>query len=648
MGKAKITGNLTEGRYRVQRTYNDEGAIAQRNALQDRAAELSARIPQLDSAVFSAVLDFQAAEQAAAVAQADYAAAVRGAEGAPSLADALAAVQAAQERIIRAAAERDRLRAERASVVASYEAARRRLLQIQSALAAPEQEVWCADYTEDAEGEVASIEVPGEPQKLLLRPQFEGRGAHEGERDGMLQPRGILTPEQSYFNVAVLPGWQKWKPTYRIGTITEVEGDICNVDLDPAESSEVGTGNRLGINRFDRLEGVPIEYMDCNGSVFEPEDRVVVEFEGQEWTAPKVIGFESNPKRCEVPVYLFTHGGVAPPPSDQERNWNQQIIELNGGYDGPRRIAYSYNASQVLDSVDSETGHETWAYRFIGAAAAVNGKVAVTIREGVREEKTDENTASTFQVFRWTDTMIFPSGAQTQVNYDQEGARTSIYALFSYGRTFCACVNDEGTQGEAGSGGVQIWEYDEEGAFIRAVPLQDGIANYGTPAANSSIYLIHSDRGTTLEGPFAFNHSGGLVWSQPAINFGAASFGVNDNGLAVERGFNDGGTVISIRLLDSTNGATLVPSIMATANGIILHDCMIGLRSVFITFLDGGISFLRVYRIIEPEEEGAGWAVEQIGSDVRISDIGPTGSGFGTSVANGGRVLFADTARLHG
>lgn len=298
MGKAKITGNLTEGRYRVQRTYNDDGAIAQRNALQERAADLSARIPQLESALFSATLDFQAAQQAAAIVQSDYAAAASGAPGAPPLAEALSAVQKAQERIIRAAADRDRIRAERASVLASYEAVRRGLLQIQSALAAPEQEVWCADYTEDAEGEVASIEVPGEPQKLLLRPQFEGRGEHDGERDGMLQPRGILTPEQSYFNVAVLPGWQKWKPTYRIGTITEVEGDVCNVDLDPAESSEVGTGNRLGINRFDQLEGVPIEYMDCNGDVFEPNDRVVIEFEGKSWDAPKVIGFESNPRPC--------------------------------------------------------------------------------------------------------------------------------------------------------------------------------------------------------------------------------------------------------------------------------------------------------------------------------------------------------------
>jgi predicted transglutaminase-like cysteine proteinase len=69
------------------------------------------------------------------------------------------------------------------------------------------------------------------------------------------------------------------------------------------------------IVKVQRLKGeVPIEYMGCNAGAFEDEDEVVVEFTGQDWTQPKVIGFKSGPGSCGVwsmfggePVYITAY-----------------------------------------------------------------------------------------------------------------------------------------------------------------------------------------------------------------------------------------------------------------------------------------------------------------------------------------------------
>jgi predicted transglutaminase-like cysteine proteinase len=53
--------------------------------------------------------------------------------------------------------------------------------------------------------------------------------------------------------------------------------------------------------KVQRLKGdVHIEYMGCNEGAFSDGDEVVVEFTGQDWTQPKVIGFKDQPKSCGV------------------------------------------------------------------------------------------------------------------------------------------------------------------------------------------------------------------------------------------------------------------------------------------------------------------------------------------------------------
>lgn len=156
---------------------------------------------------------------------------------------------------------------------------------------------WCADLTEDATGDVATIEIPGEDKLVLIAPAAP---AHVPATDGVLTAREVQTPEQVFFNAAILPGWQKWRPTYRRGTITAIDtaADTANVLLDAADKS---SAQNLVINQTPTLEAVPVQYMTCNSGAFEVGDKCVVKFTGQGWTQPKIVGFVDHPKRCNWP-----------------------------------------------------------------------------------------------------------------------------------------------------------------------------------------------------------------------------------------------------------------------------------------------------------------------------------------------------------
>lgn len=154
-----------------------------------------------------------------------------------------------------------------------------------------ERDAWCADFTEDATGSVATIDVPGESAQILIAPSAPAPTAS----DGQLVAREVQAPGQVFWNAAVLPGWQMHMPTFRVGVITSMNPDeTANVTLDEAKSS----AQKLGINKVTELDAVPIEYMECNATVFEVGDHVVVQFDERDWSKPKIVGFASNPKAC--------------------------------------------------------------------------------------------------------------------------------------------------------------------------------------------------------------------------------------------------------------------------------------------------------------------------------------------------------------
>jgi len=181
----------------------------------------------------------------------------------------------------------------------------------------PTVSAWCADLTENLSGEVATAEIPGERTSIIIRPGYVGRAVYSPSRDGYLSPALALSPAETFYNLAMKPGWQKWMPTYRYGEITALEGDVCSVSLEGATNSETG----LGVNQAESLSGIPIEYMSCNGAAFAIGDSVLVEFRGQDWNNPVVIGFKTDPKPCcwiyqmwdEEPGIWYWHPDFSPP-----------------------------------------------------------------------------------------------------------------------------------------------------------------------------------------------------------------------------------------------------------------------------------------------------------------------------------------------
>ena len=166
----------------------------------------------------------------------------------------------------------------------------------------PTVNAWCADLTEDLSGVVGTIEVPGERGTVLIRPGYDGNAVYNSTRDGQLQPLIASPAAQVFYNIAMLPGWQKWMPLYRFGTITVIDYDLntCSVNMEAAASSAQG----INVNQDTSLTDVPIEYLACNSAAFEVGDDVLIEFEGQNPNSPKVIGFKEEPKGCGFTITL--------------------------------------------------------------------------------------------------------------------------------------------------------------------------------------------------------------------------------------------------------------------------------------------------------------------------------------------------------
>jgi len=163
---------------------------------------------------------------------------------------------------------------------------------------------WCADYTENLSGEVGMIEIPGEDTYFNIQPGYDGNAVYSATRDGQLETAAAGTPAGVYWNLALMPCWQKYMPTFRYGTITAIDGDTCDVTLDGATSSQ----QAMDVNQSTTLSGVSIEYMSCNGAAFEVDDEVIVKFTGQDWASPKVVGFKSHPVPCDLWKFKLTRG----------------------------------------------------------------------------------------------------------------------------------------------------------------------------------------------------------------------------------------------------------------------------------------------------------------------------------------------------
>ena len=297
MGRALITSGGANGRYAIQVDYGS----AQRDALIAALNQLIAK--------YNTAIDGQAAAMAALAArEAETKEQIRIAsngitppgyvdEGAP-LADDLkrAIITIGRENLLRIQMalrplqlNGDRMKYERADALA-------KIATLTTATATVNKDAWCCTFTEDASpgATVATIDINGESNLTLVAPEARSWTP----ADGVMTMPHVMSPAQSFFNTAILPGWQKHRPSYRWGTISGINYDenTASVNLAAATSS----AQNLNINTFTTLSGIPVRYMTCDAEAFEVGDRCVVEFfqtlPGQ--YDARVIGFLDNPKPC--------------------------------------------------------------------------------------------------------------------------------------------------------------------------------------------------------------------------------------------------------------------------------------------------------------------------------------------------------------
>jgi len=173
--------------------------------------------------------------------------------------------------------------------------------------------IWCADYSDEltAGVEVGLIEIAGSPEKSpppVIYPQAKDAGSYTADRDGAIVNVKVQTAAQAVYNWAMLPGWQKWVPSYRLATVTEVGDETLDVTLLACTSP----AQNIDVNQTSSLSAVPVEYMSCDVAAFKVGDTVVVTFGGGNWAEPKVIGFRDHPRGCPELIMLSLYYPFTP------------------------------------------------------------------------------------------------------------------------------------------------------------------------------------------------------------------------------------------------------------------------------------------------------------------------------------------------
>lgn len=164
----------------------------------------------------------------------------------------------------------------------------------------PTVSAWCGDYTTDLTGYVGTIEVDGQTDEIQIYPGYGDEADYNASRDGQLASSMAMSPETTFFNFAMMPGWQRWKPTFKHAILSNLQirgnkPDLCTITLTNAPS-EI-----LGLTTIAQVvyNNVEIDYMSCDGEAFSNGQEVLVMFESQDPTKPKVIGHKDHPPPCE-------------------------------------------------------------------------------------------------------------------------------------------------------------------------------------------------------------------------------------------------------------------------------------------------------------------------------------------------------------
>ena len=427
MGKGIITAGGSQGLYTVTLELSREWIAAAIAKMTSGIAELEEKITAIE-----ALIDAKEAEITALAAQI----AIYEADKEKYQREYCAAL----EDMVKLIASRDAYVHQKNMAVLQKTALAARIAYLGRATPAdPSVAVWCADLTEDLTGSVGTIEVPGERGAVIIQPGHNGNAAYAAARDGQLQPSIAGDSAAVFYNLAMLPGWQKWKPTYRVGVITalDTDADTCSITLDEALSSAQG----LNINQGVSLSNVPITYMTCNASAFVVGDRVVVKFTAQDFSAPTVVGFESNPRGCEKNVFIrLSLGG-------QLADYGGQVVRMTYYEDGVQKT--------ISHNIMTRGGRNNFASYWTVTGASLTG-LADSYFDANKIDK-DTNVKFELSRTRYTD---------TDINNAYDAIAKAIQPVFDYSKVFPNIMfygYDNPTWIDVDSGDWGGDDYDESG-----------------------------------------------------------------------------------------------------------------------------------------------------------------------------------------
>jgi hypothetical protein len=118
-----------------------------------------------------------------------------------------------------------------------------------------------------------------------------------GDSRSQLRHAEAMSAGLVFANLALEPGHLKWRPKWRYATVTARQGSTCAITLDTVDArtaSGIGTG--LDLNEALTFSNVPISY-PCPEELH-ANDVVLIQFDDQDRTKPRVIGFRREPREC--------------------------------------------------------------------------------------------------------------------------------------------------------------------------------------------------------------------------------------------------------------------------------------------------------------------------------------------------------------
>lgn len=444
MGRATITGEQGDGRYTIE---IDLGT-GPRDA---RAAEITAHLVTLEARISTATLSVAAAQTLYDTARADLESQIDAWAAANEIVVTGSPRGKAHEQALRVVfflgAQLSRKQSALAALQMQRTQQQKLLTSLQNLPLLQTRGAWCIDLTESATGAVATAEVPGESDLVLIKPGAPAWAA----ADGVLGARELLDPNQAFFNVAILPGWQKYLPTFRRGTILSLDRDIHRASVALAEHKS--SAQRLPVDQQSLLLNIPVTYMTCHSEVFEVGDQVIVMFDGQDQQQPRVIGFVTDPKGCTKYTLTYRTGrGFA---SAAALPGSQTIIhEVYKNRDAPQVTAITpfFDSTFYPDLAQNNGGsgraavfrgwhNDTTSTFDVKTLSRLDTSVQASAQISARYEEfngasvpatieTDANEPDRVPgVTRYRKVLIFPSSAET-VSGPQGTYRTGWYFTF--------------------------------------------------------------------------------------------------------------------------------------------------------------------------------------------------------------------------